>query len=81
MSATITLPEDLEYALARQAAARDMDVEQFAIDALRRVVELPTISALFADVHAEYEASGMTDEELEKEIEAAVEEVRERKRA
>lgn len=58
-----------------------MNVEQFAIDALRRVAELSTISELFADVHAEFEVSGMTDEELEKEIEAAVEEVRERRRA
>jgi hypothetical protein len=81
MSATITLPADLEYELAKQAAALGMNVEQFAVNALRRVAELPTISELFADVRAEFEASGMTDEELEKEIEAAVEEVREQRRA
>lgn len=80
MSATITLPEELEHALARKAAAEGMDVEQFAVDALRRVAEMPTISELFADVRAEFEASGMTDEELEHEIKAAVEEVRARRR-
>lgn len=79
MSATITLPTELEHALARKAAAQGMDVEQFAVDALRHVAELPTISELFADVQAEFEASGMTDEELGQEIEAALAEVRARR--
>ncbi|MGH9842120.1 MAG: hypothetical protein ACREEM_25480 [Blastocatellia bacterium] len=81
MSATITLPADLMSSLAGKAAAQGLNVEQFVVHALRRVAELPTISELFADVRAEFEASGMTDEELGQEIEAAVEEVRLRRRA
>ena len=80
MSATITIPAELELVLARKAAAQGLDVEQFAVDALRRVAEMPTISELFADVQAEFEASGMTDEELGQEIEAALAEVRARRR-
>lgn len=75
-----TLPIELEHALARKAAAQGVDVEQFAVEALKRVAELPTISELFADVQAEFEASGMTDEELGQEIEAAAAEVRARRR-
>jgi hypothetical protein len=41
MSATITLPADLEQALAGPAAAQGMNVEQFAVDALRRMASLP----------------------------------------
>jgi phosphoketolase len=46
MSATITLPAELEQALARKAAAEGVDVERYAMDALRRVAEMPTISEL-----------------------------------
>jgi ribosome-binding protein aMBF1 (putative translation factor) len=80
MSATITLPAELEEMLTRKAAAEGVEMEQFAVNALRRVAELPSIRELFADVQAEFEASGMTDEELAQEIEAAVAEVRARRR-
>ena len=65
MSATITLPMELESLLAKKAAVEGVNVEQFALDALRRVAEMPTISELFADVRAEFETSGITDEELQ----------------
>ena len=81
MSATITLPTDLERLLAGQAATRGVNVEELAIETLRRAAEIPSISELFADVRAEFEASGMTDEELGQEIEAAVDEVRAQRRA
>lgn len=80
MSATITLPIDLEHMLERKAATEGIGVEQFAVEALRRVAEMPTIRELFADVREEFEASGMTDEELEKEIETALAEVRANRR-
>jgi hypothetical protein len=76
MSATITLPVELEILLAKKAAVEGVDVEQFAIDALRRVAEAPTISELFAEVGAAFEASGRTDEELQHDIEQALAEVR-----
>ena len=58
MSTTITLPTELESLLAKKAAAEGVNVEQFALDALRRAVEKPTSGELLADTHAEFEASG-----------------------
>lgn len=83
MSATITLSLDkeLEVLLTKKAAAQGVNVEQFAIDALRRVAEMPTISEIFADVRAEFAASGRTDEELQQDIEQALAEVRAARRA
>jgi hypothetical protein len=81
MSATITLPMELESLLAKKAAVEGVNVEQFALDALRRVAEMPTISELFAEVGAAFEASGITDEELQQDIEQALAEVRAERRA
>jgi hypothetical protein len=39
MSATITLPADLEYTLAKQAAALGGNVEQFAVLAIVSATE------------------------------------------
>lgn len=78
MSTTITLPIDTELKslLAKKAAAQGINVEQYVVDALRRLTARPTISEVFADVQAEFEASGMTDEELGEIIEQALAEVR-----
>jgi hypothetical protein len=83
MSATITLPLDTELAslLAKKAAVEGVNVEQFAINTLRRAAEMPTISELFAEVGAAFEASGRTDEELQHDIEQALAEVRAERRA
>ena len=70
MSATITLPVELESLLAKKAAARGVNVEQFAIDTLRRVAERPTISELLVDDRAEFAANGRTEEELQPNIES-----------
>ena len=69
MSATITLPVELESLLAKKAAAQGVNVEQFAIDALQRVAERPAISELLADPCAEFAANGRTEEELQPNIE------------
>jgi len=83
MSTAITLPIDTELAslLAKKAAAEGVNVEKFALDALRRVAEMPTISELFSEVGAAFEASGRTDEELQHDIEQALAEVRAERRA
>lgn len=49
MSATITLPPEIEQKLARKAAAEGMAMEQFAVDVLRRVAEMTSVQELFAD--------------------------------
>lgn len=76
MSATITLPIELESLLAKKAAARGVNVEEFAVDVLSRAARRPTVSEVFADVRADFVASGMTDEELGQLIEQALSEVR-----
>ncbi len=76
MSVTITLPMELENLLAKKAATRGVNVEQFAVDVLNRAVRRPTVSEVFADVRADFVASGMTEEELGDLIEQALSEVR-----
>lgn len=79
MSATVmTLPIDSEIAgwLAKKAAVQGVNIEQVAIETLRRQARRPSINEVFADVQAEFEASGMTDEELGQVVEQALAEVR-----
>lgn len=79
MSATtLTLPIDteLERWLTKNAAAHGIRAEQFAVEALRQLARRPSIDEVFADVQAEFAASGMTDDELGHIIEQAVAEVR-----
>lgn len=83
MSATITiiLPAELEPLVTAKAAASGKGLEEYTLSVLRRDAELPSLRELFADVRAEIVASGITDEQLEQEIDAAVAEVRARRRA
>lgn len=76
MSATITLPVELERLLAKKAAARGVNVEEFAVDVLNRAARRPTLSEVFADIRADYVACGMTEEDLGQWIEQAFSEVR-----
>ncbi len=83
MEAIMTLPMDIELKslLTKKAAAEGVGVEQYAVETLKRVAELPTISELFADVGVAFIASGKTDEELKDDIELALSEVRAQRRA
>lgn len=49
MSATITLPPEVEQKLAHKAAAEGIGTEQFAVNVLRRVAEMTTLNELFAE--------------------------------
>jgi hypothetical protein len=51
MSATITLPNDLEQKIQGKAAASGQKPEEYALNLLRKAVELPTLalSALIND--------------------------------
>lgn len=75
---TVTLPIDteLETWLTQNAAAQGIKLEQFAVDALRRLARRPSIDEVFAEVQAEFAASGMSDEDLQQVIEHALAEVR-----
>lgn len=83
MNMTITLPIDTELAslLTKKAATQGVNVEQFAVDVLRRAAQRPSIREVFADVATEFEASGMTEDELGHLIEQALAEVRAERRA
>jgi len=81
MSTTITIPTDLEEKIAGRAATQGKDVEQFALEALSRAVETPSLRELFADVREEVRADGAPEEELDARIESAVKEVRKQRRA
>ncbi|MFN0112593.1 MAG: hypothetical protein ACKVZH_27360 [Blastocatellia bacterium] len=75
MSATtVTLPIDseLENWLTNNATAQGVKLEQFAVEALRRLARRPSIDEVFAEVQAEFAASGMTDEDLKPIIEHAL---------
>lgn len=82
MEAVMSLPMDLELKtlLTKKAEAEGVAVEQYTVDTLRRVAELPAISELFADVGDAFVASGRTDEELRSDIEFALAEVRAERR-
>ena len=81
MSTTITIPTELEEKFAGRAATQGKDVEQFALEALSRAVETPSLREVFADVREEMSARGLREEELDASIESAVNEVREQRRA
>ncbi len=78
---TITLPLDLEQLVLERVAASGKGLEDYTLSVLRKDAELPDLRDLFADVRADIKARGITDEELEQDIDAAVTEVRARRRA
>ena len=81
MSTTITIPPDLEKLIAGRAATEGKDVEQFALEALARAVETPSLRELFGDVREQVRAKDMPEEEIDTRIETAVKEVRNQRRA
>lgn len=81
MSTTITIPTELEEKIAGRAAAQGKDVEQFALEALERAADTPSLRELFADARGVIRASDMSEEELDAKIESAVKEVRKQRRA
>ena len=81
MSTTITIPTELEKKIAGRAAAQGKDVEQFALEALERAADTPSLRDLLADVREEIRASGVSEEELDARVESAVKEVRKQRRA
>ena len=81
MSTSIRIPTELEEKIAERAAQQGKDVEQFALEALSRAVEAPSLRELFADVREQIRTTGVTEEGLDTRIETAVKEVRKQRRA
>jgi len=78
---TITLPSELAQAVSAKAMASGKRLEDYLIQVIQKDAELPSLRDLFAEVRADIQARGITDEELEQDIDAAVAEVRARRRA
>jgi hypothetical protein len=78
---TITLPSDLEQLVLERAVASGKGLEDYTLSVLRKDAELPDLRELFADVRADIKARGISDEEVEQDIEAALAEARARRRA
>jgi len=81
MSTTITIPTELEKKIGRRAATQGKDVEQFALEALSRAVETPSLRELFADVREGVRTSGASKAKLDAKIESAVKGGRKQRRA
>jgi len=81
MSTTITIPTELEKKIAGRAASEGKDVEQFALEALERAAQTPSLRELCADVREQTQGSRLPDEEVDTRIESAVKEVRKQRRA
>lgn len=81
MTVTITIPDELKAKIAERAAARGVSLGEYAREVLERDAEMPTLRELFTPVREQIKASGTTDAELTSQIEAAVDEVRKRRRA
>jgi hypothetical protein len=73
---TITLPAELERAISAKASANGQKLEDYLLQIIQKDAERPSLREIFADVHAYIEARGITDEELEADINAALAEVR-----
>lgn len=82
MTLTLELPAALERRLARQAEADGTTVEAAAVALLEKAAPpAKTFAEICAPFAAEFEASGMTEEEFDALIEEARQEVWEEQRA
>jgi hypothetical protein len=77
MSATLTLPIDVELqGLLAQKAAQGVNIETFAVEAIKRAARRPAISDEFAEVRADFVPSGISEEELQRDNEQALAEMK-----
>ena len=81
MSTTITIPAELEKKIAGRAAAEGKDVEQFALEALERAANTPSLRDLFADLREEVRAGGLSESDVDDAIDSALKEARKLRRA
>jgi len=75
---TINLPRDVSVALENKAKVSGKGVAEYVEDLVVRQVKRPTLRELFSDIR---ENINVSDEDLEKEIDAAIRESREARRA
>ena len=74
---TINLPKDISLALENKARISGKDVAEYVEDLVAKQIKLPTFRELFSDVR---ENINISDEDLAKKIDAAINESREARR-
>ncbi|MBK8812707.1 MAG: hypothetical protein IPN69_18520 [Acidobacteria bacterium] len=77
MTLTINLPKEVGAALENKAKSDGKDVAEYVETMIAAQIKRPTFRELFSDVR---ENISVSDEDLEKEIDAAIAESREAKR-
>ena len=77
MTLTINLPKDVGAALENKAKTSGKDVAEYVEIMIATQIKRPTFRELFADVR---ENIAVSDEDLEKEIDAAIAQSREARR-
>jgi hypothetical protein len=78
---TLELPLETQTKLEERATKRGQDVQTYVLSLIHRDIDVPTLRELFASVRAQIQASGVSDEELEIELDTALSEVRQGRRA
>lgn len=74
---TITVPKEVKDILSERAIELGQDVSSFMAQVAEREAHMPrSLRELFAPVREQIKASGVTDEQLAGEIDAAIAEVR-----
>jgi hypothetical protein len=81
MNIRITIPKNLEARIAKRAIEQGITLEEYVCEVLDRDVSRPTIRELFEPVRQQVRASGANDKEVAAQIQAAVKQVRKRRRA
>ena len=65
MSATITIPPDLEQKIAERAASKGLRIEEYVRDVLRRDTESISLEEILAPVRQQFAASGISEGDLD----------------
>lgn len=78
---TLELPFETQTKLEERATKRGQDIQTYVLSLIHRDIDVPTLRELFASVRAQIQASGVSDEELEIELDTALSEVRQGRRA
>jgi hypothetical protein len=81
MVLNIPISPETEAALRNRAETAGVDLQTFVTRTLERFASRPTLEESLAPLRAEFEASGMTEDQLVEMLETAKHEMREDRRA
>ena len=76
MTLTISISPDAEAKLRAKAADAGVDIETYAAKALEQIAARPSLDEILKPLHAEFDASGMTEDQLSNLLEETKHEAR-----